>query len=125
MDRWIDGNESTRLDQVLGVSSMLIARRKEPARWMQENGESSAELVSDKLAPGPITWHHYTSDARMEHRLNHFPKIAARVYELGLGSILPFYDPALYLAKCTTAPRPGQQDKLASAAHAACGSFGR
>ena len=50
----------------------------------EENGENGGEVVSEKLAPGPITWHLYASHARMEHRLNHSPDIAARVYELGL-----------------------------------------
>jgi hypothetical protein len=47
------------------------------------NAATTAMAVT-QVAPGPITWHLYASHATMEHRLNHKPEIAARIYELGL-----------------------------------------
>jgi hypothetical protein len=60
-------------------------------RKTEENGESSGESVSDKLAPGFITWHICASHARMKHRLDHSPEIGARVYELGLRKYSAFF----------------------------------
>jgi hypothetical protein len=78
--RWMVTN---RLDPSIG---RYVGRKTEGTgtEKTEENGESGGEVVSEKLAPGPITWHLYASHARMEHRLNHSPEIAARVYELGL-----------------------------------------
>ena len=74
-NRWMVTN---RLDPSIG--SQQVGRSVEPATKTEDNGEG----VSEKLPPGPITWHLYASHANMEHRLNKSPDIAARVYELGL-----------------------------------------
>ncbi|CAJ1968288.1 unnamed protein product [Cylindrotheca closterium] len=66
--RWMVTN---RLDPSIGKRNPV----KEPSK-MEED--------SQKLKPGPITWHLYASHATIEHRLNKSPDIAARVYELGL-----------------------------------------
>jgi hypothetical protein len=80
--RWMVTN---RLDPSIG-RQQHVGRKSEGSgsAKTEENGESGGEVVSEKLAPGPITWHLYASHARMEHRLNQSPEIAARVYELGL-----------------------------------------
>ena len=52
-----------------------------------------------KLIPGPITWQLYASHATMEHRLNNFPAIAARVYELGLRKHISFLTKAPYVLR--------------------------
>jgi hypothetical protein len=58
---------------------LIIGRRQQHVGLKtEENGESSVELVSEKLAQGPFTWYLYTSYARMEHRLNHSAEIAAQ-----------------------------------------------
>jgi Pre-mRNA 3''-end processing (cleavage and polyadenylation) factor len=44
-----------------------------------ENDTSSVNNHS-----GRITWHLYAAHATIEHRVNNLPKVAARVYELGL-----------------------------------------
>jgi hypothetical protein len=77
--RWMVTN---RLDPSIG--SQHVGRKVEGTAKTEENGETNGEMVSEKLAPGPITWHLYASHASMEHRLNNSPEIAARVYELGL-----------------------------------------
>jgi cleavage stimulation factor subunit 3 len=39
---------------------------------------------TSSIKPGPITWHLYAAHATIEHRNNHAPTVAARIYELGL-----------------------------------------
>lgn len=64
----------------------------------QENGDNSpSKEDSEKLPPGPITWQLYVSHATMEHRINHAPIIAARVYELGLRKHVEFLTKPPYI----------------------------
>jgi Suppressor of forked protein (Suf) len=50
-------------------------------------------------AAGPITWHLYASHATIEHRLNHAPEVAARVYELGLRKHASFLTKPAYVMR--------------------------
>ena len=59
------------------------------------NGSSGK---SNKEA-GPITWHLYAAHAVMEHRQNHSPGIAARVYELGLRKHATFLTVPSYIQR--------------------------
>lgn len=71
--RWMVTN---RLDESIGratVTTSAVAK-EDPA----EKG------ISTMIRPGQITWHLYSSHATIEHRLNHAPVVAARIYELGL-----------------------------------------
>jgi hypothetical protein len=70
------------------------------------NGEGSGELVSERLAPDPITWHLYASHARMDHRLNHPLHIycGSSVWARASKVFYLFDDPCL--AMCTTSPPP-------------------
>ncbi len=45
---------------------------------------SSASIPTSHKGTGYITWHLYSSHAEIEHRLNTSPKVASRVFELGL-----------------------------------------
>jgi hypothetical protein len=59
-----------RFDPSIGCQQH-VGRKTEGTVKTEENGESSGESVSEKLAVGPITWYFYVSHARMEHRLHH------------------------------------------------------
>ena len=82
--RWMVTN---RLDPSVGKETKTSA-----------NPEDSNES-SSKLSPGPITWHLYASHATIEHRLNHSPAIAARVYELGLRKHASFLTQSPYVLR--------------------------
>mmetsp|Transcript_12323 Transcript_12323/g.18919 ORF Transcript_12323/g.18919 Transcript_12323/m.18919 type:complete len:964 (-) Transcript_12323:38-2929(-) len=75
-----------------------IATSTEETTVAQENGDHSpSKEDSEKLPPGPITWQLYVSHATMEHRINHSPIIAARVYELGLRKHVKFLTKPPYI----------------------------
>lgn len=61
---------TNRLDESVGNSTVVA--KEDP------------EKKTAGIKPGPITWHLYASHAMIEHRNNHAPAIAARIYELGL-----------------------------------------
>ncbi|KAL9181328.1 hypothetical protein ACHAXT_010133 [Thalassiosira profunda] len=45
---------------------------------------AQADDAGETANAGFITWHLYASHATIEHRLSHSPRVAARIYELGL-----------------------------------------
>jgi Suppressor of forked protein (Suf) len=53
---------------------------KQKTTGKNRNGEGTAST----LVESQITWHLYAAHAAMEHRQNHLPKVAARIYELGV-----------------------------------------
>ena len=77
-------------------SRRMVTNRLDPAIGTQSSSAGHGALktgtdVSDdkeesegKEPPGVITWQLFASHADMEHRLNHSPSVAARIYELGL-----------------------------------------
>ncbi len=69
--RWMVTN---RLDESIGRATASTVTKDDP----------SDRNTTTMVRPGPITWHLYSSHATIEHRLNHAPAIAARIYELGL-----------------------------------------
>lgn len=82
--RWMVTN---RLDPNIGQrrrGSALASFKSDPLETTSSSNVENGNEASPMVAPGHITWHLYASHATMEHRLNHFPEIAARVYELGL-----------------------------------------
>lgn len=86
---------TNRLDPSVG-----IVPKVENGKDLQLNGESNVDEESTaKVAPGPVTWQLYASHAAMEHRLNHAPAIAARVYELGLRKHTTFLTKAPYIMR--------------------------
>ncbi|GFH44969.1 hypothetical protein CTEN210_01443 [Chaetoceros tenuissimus] len=73
--------DSTSTDASKG--KMVMSRGEfydnaETLEGITNEGSKSAKNI------GFITWHLYASHATLEHRLNHLPKVASRVYELGL-----------------------------------------
>jgi hypothetical protein len=87
---------TNRLDAAVGTST-----RDEERKEAQENGQA-IEVGQDSqemVVPGQITWQLYASHAVMEHRLNRAPKIAARVYELGLRKHVSFLTKAPYIMR--------------------------
>lgn len=85
--RWMVTN---RLDESIGTGA---AAQSSKANY----GEKAKEL--GKFVPGPITWHLYASHALIEHRLNHSPETAARVFELGLRKHSSFLTQPAYVLK--------------------------
>lgn len=73
--RWMVTN---RLDEGIGQGATTKTVAKD------DGGDRGAASAGTIIRPGPITWHLYASHANIEHRLNHAPAIAARIYELGL-----------------------------------------
>jgi hypothetical protein len=75
-------------------SRRMVTNRLDPAIGTHDNSTTGGhrkpgannenEVLEEKTTPGAITWQLYASHADMEHRLNHSPAIAARIYELGL-----------------------------------------
>eukprot|EP00986_Skeletonema_menzelii_P019911 scaffold29560_cov154-Skeletonema_menzelii.AAC.3 len=61
---------------ILPQNRMVMNRLGTPAEGEGEN--------SQQASAGFITWHLYASHATIEHHLSKKPKVAARVYELGL-----------------------------------------
>mmetsp|Transcript_607 Transcript_607/g.949 ORF Transcript_607/g.949 Transcript_607/m.949 type:complete len:969 (+) Transcript_607:69-2975(+) len=77
-----------------------IATTAKATTVSQENGNHTPlKEDSEKLPPGPITWQLYVSHATMEHRINHSPSIAARVYELGLRKHVEFLTKPPYIKR--------------------------
>jgi len=85
-------DESTNQSAGKGIAaevasaSKMVMNRSAFSESAQAHATETSETVSslqDK-AMGFITWHLYASHASIEHRLNQSPKIASRVYELGL-----------------------------------------
>ena len=81
---------TNRLDPSIGkrrrrstLAELTAAAVAKPA-GVSSGGVDEEEDTGSKITAGPITWHLYASHATMEHRLNHLPEVAARVYELGL-----------------------------------------
>jgi 1,2-phenylacetyl-CoA epoxidase PaaB subunit len=74
---------TNRLDPSVGTSGQLV---KDDQIIRRENGSVGIKPDATLSAgpPGRITWHLYASHALIEHRLNKFADVAARVYELGL-----------------------------------------
>jgi Suppressor of forked protein (Suf) len=90
-------------DIATGTKRCMVTNRLDPSIGGRQPGRDStnADLKAEptleapisraagddeatKVATAPITWHLYASHATMEHRVNHLPQIAARIYELGL-----------------------------------------
>ncbi|CAB9510504.1 expressed unknown protein [Seminavis robusta] len=63
---------------------VLANLKAEPAADPSSSGTAEEDARASKVGTAPITWHLYASHATMEHRVNHSPDIAARIYELGL-----------------------------------------
>lgn len=88
----------------------MVTNRLDPSIGMQGNSTSDgtpkaeADTTRDetdeseaKEPPGVITWQLYASHADMEHRLNHSPAVAARIYELGLRKHISFLTKPAYI----------------------------
>jgi len=85
---------TNRLDPNIATSTHI----SDAAKAAEESKEHlSAREDSERIPPGPITWQLYASHATMEHRLNHSPTIAARIYELGLRKHASFLTKAPYI----------------------------
>jgi|AntRauTorckE5430_2_1112549.scaffolds.fasta_scaffold00204_14 hypothetical protein len=71
--------------ETASASKMVMNRSafSESAQALDTETSENVSPLQDK-ATGFITWHLYASHASIEHRLNQSPKIASRVYELGL-----------------------------------------
>lgn len=74
---------TNRLDPSIGNESAENGTTEENGNADVGTAESNPSATS-KVLPGPVTWHLYAAHAVMEHRHNHCPEVAARVYELGL-----------------------------------------
>jgi len=87
---------TNRLDPTIGVqdNSTGDGARKTDVDAPDDNDESDG-----KESPGVITWQLYASHADMEHRLNHSPSVAARVYELGLRKHVSFLTKPAYIRR--------------------------
>jgi Suppressor of forked protein (Suf) len=77
---------TNRLDISIGAVTSLNA--------LKVNGNSSVTNETE-----PITWHLYAAHATIEHRQNHLPEVAARVYELGLRNHAAFLTMPLYIQR--------------------------
>ena len=103
--RWMVTN---RLDPSVGTKNGSIATSNTtPIASTSQNDANASETMDQRTTsadesrtkPGPITWHLYASHATLEHRLNHSPEIAARVYELGLRKHLSFLTKPPYVMR--------------------------
>lgn len=90
-----DQIETSEVGQAVGLQSssivggrMLVVNRSTHSTGKKSSQVSVRLNVSHQKASiraaGYITWHLYSAHATIEHRLNGSPKIAARIYELGL-----------------------------------------
>jgi Suppressor of forked protein (Suf) len=77
-----EGEEATdvKKEDIVSSKVWMVTNR------LNENVGKSIAITKDdtEKKAGPITWHLYASHATIEHRINHAPAVAARVYELGL-----------------------------------------
>ena len=102
--RWMVTN---RLDPSVGTKNAAIAAPNSSVSATNQSNTNTAEKLDQRMGtteeaktkPGPITWHLYASHANIEHRLNHSPEIAARVYELGLRKHVSFLTKPPYVMK--------------------------
>ena len=85
---------TNRLDPSIGVNdkSPGDAAKAQTDELGEENDDSEG-----KQQPGVITWQLFASHADMEHRLNHSPSVAARIYELGLRKHVSFLTKPSYI----------------------------
>lgn len=67
---------------ILAHQRMVTTRLKASLGALPPNGDKAQSPAAANA--GVITWHLYTAHAIMEHRLGKNPKVAARIYELGL-----------------------------------------
>ena len=82
-----EGEEATdvKKEDIISCKMWMVTNRLD-----ESVGKSTAVAKDDPdkktsaIKGGPITWHLYASHATIEHRINHAPTVAARVYELGL-----------------------------------------
>jgi hypothetical protein len=97
-----DGNRrmvTNRLGSGIGtnVSQPSEASKTEDVEKIKTD-ESGGESEL-KRRVGAITWQLYASHAAMEHRLNHAPSVAARIYELGLRKHASFLTKPQYVLR--------------------------
>lgn len=83
--RWMVTN---RLDESIGKATPSMAVK-----------EDLSDKNMTKTRPGPITWHLFSCHATIEHRLNHAPIVAARIYELGLRKHASFLTQPAYVLR--------------------------
>lgn len=72
-------------DKDKGVIPRKMVRSRD--EFNNENDQNDLDVLessSSHSKNGYITWHLYASHANIEHRMNSSPKVAARIYELGL-----------------------------------------
>jgi hypothetical protein len=93
--RWMVTN---RLDESVGTKKKETMMMMMPSA-VHHQTDDDKEKHSKKFKLGAITWHLYASHATIEHRLNHAPAIAARVYELGLRKHASFLTQPAYVLR--------------------------
>jgi hypothetical protein len=78
-------NSTLLQDKVKGVIPRKMVRsRDEFNNEKDHDNHDESDPSSSHSKIGHITWHLYASHANIEHRMNSSPKVAARIYELGL-----------------------------------------
>jgi hypothetical protein len=82
----VNDESSTLLqDKVNGaIPRKMVRSRDEFNNEKDGNDLDAIQPSSSQSKIGHITWHLYASHANIEHRMNSSPKIAARIYEMGL-----------------------------------------
>jgi hypothetical protein len=118
-----------KVDETSSKQWMVTNRLNPIWGWTQEirnfqdgeNGESVGEQVSEKLAPGPITW----APLRVSRQDGVFTQPLSWNYGASVRAFYRFDDPFLCLAIYTAPARPGRQDEDedARATYAGCGSL--
>jgi hypothetical protein len=97
-----DGNRrivTNRLGSDIGTNVSQPSesgKTKDAEKIMTDESGAESEL---KRRVGAITWQLYASHAAMEHRLNHAPSVAARIYELGLRKHASFLTKPQYVLR--------------------------
>lgn len=66
------------------IPRKMVKSRDEFSVEKTDSMTPSAEQSLSNPKAGYITWHLYASHANIEHRMNASPKVAARIFELGL-----------------------------------------
>lgn len=71
---------------VASVQQRMVTNRLKATVGINEHSSSEVDKVQSTPSTnaGFITWHLYTAHATIEHRLGKNPKVAARIFELGL-----------------------------------------
>jgi hypothetical protein len=88
---------TNRLDPLIRLPDMSTVNGENPAAEATVGDQQ--DKAGAKVSPGAVTWQLYASHATMEHRLNHLPAVAARVYELGLRKHLSFLTKPSYISR--------------------------